>query len=77
MGNSKVVIEVGENDKAVIFIRNLEPYDSVRLLMTMALALFEGRAEVTFNDGPPLTEEEEREIIDSLIEGTSGGQRDN
>lgn len=77
MQNPRVVIEVDESDRAVIYIRNLEPYESVRLLITMALALFEGRAQVTFNEGPPLTEEEEQEIIDSLMEGAPGGQRDN
>lgn len=79
--NGRIVMEVMEDNRAVVFVRNMEPYDSIRVLIATALSLIEGRAEVTFNEGPPLTEEEEQEIIQSLIEGsppqTGGGQRGN
>lgn len=77
----RIVVEVHEDNKAAVFVRNMEPYDSIRVLISTALALLEGRAEVTFNEGSPLTEDEEEEILSSLAEGmaikTGGGQRDN
>jgi hypothetical protein len=79
--NGRIVMEVVEDNRVVVFVRNMEPYDSIRVLVATALSLLEGRADVTFNDGSPLTEEEEQEIIDSLVGGsipsTGGGQRDN
>jgi hypothetical protein len=78
--NGRIVLEVVEDNRVVVFVKNMEPYDSIRVLVTTALSLLEGRAEVTFNDGLPLTEEEEQEIIESLVGGgspnTGGGQRD-
>lgn len=76
----RIVVEVFEENRAAVFVRNMEPYDSIRVLIATALSMLEGKAEVTINDGPPLTEEEEREIIESLVAGgpaQAGGQRDN
>lgn len=77
--NGRVVVEVRDS-KAAVFVRNMEPYDVIRVLISTVLALLEGTAEVTFNEGP-LTEQEEQEIINSLEGGipikTNGGQRDN
>lgn len=76
----RIVIEVFEENRVAVFVKNMEPMDSIRVLIATSLSLLEGSAEVTFNDGPPLTEEEEREIIDSLVAGgpiQAGGQRDN
>lgn len=75
----RIVLETIEEDRIVVFVRNLEPYESVRILISTALSLLEGRADVTFNEGSPLTDEEEREIMNSLVEGSpqTGGQRDN
>lgn len=75
-----IVVEVLEDSRIVVFVKNIEPYDSIRALIATALSLLDGSAEVTFNTGPPLTEDEEREIISSLAQGGStqaGGQRDN
>lgn len=78
--NGRIVVEVRDDNRAGVFVRDLEPYDAIRVLISTSLALLEGRAEVTFNDGDPLTEDEEREIIESLVDGVpinTGGQRDN
>ena len=79
--HGRVVVEVQDDNKAGVFVRGLEPYDAIRVLISTALALLEGRAEVTFNEGSPLTDEEEEEILASLAEGSvlkpGGGQRDN
>ncbi len=74
----RIVVEVREDNRAAVFVRGIEPYDSIRVLISTALTLLEGRAEVTFNEGSPLTDEEEREIIDSMIEEAPlGGNRSN
>lgn len=78
--NGRIAVEVGEDNKVEIYVKNIEPYDSIRLLIATALALLEGKADVRFNDGSPLTEEEEQEILSSLTESESyqnEGQRDN
>jgi hypothetical protein len=79
--NGRIVMEVVEDNRVVVFVKNIEPYDSIRVLVATALSLLEGRADVTFNEGSPLTEDEEREIIESLVGGgtpnAGGGQRDN
>lgn len=80
MSNPRIVIEVGKDNNAVVYVRQIEPYEAIRLLVATALALIEGKAEFTFTDGEPLTNEEEEEIISSLVEGTphqTGGNRDN
>lgn len=75
----RIVVEVHEDNRAAVFVRNMEPYDSIRVLISTALALLEGRAEVTFNEGPSLTEEQEEEILSTLGVPLrpGGGQRDN
>ncbi len=76
----RVELEIMEDNKVVVFVKNIDPYDSIRVLISTALALLEGTAEVTVNGGHPLTEDEEREIMESLVEGVpsvGGGQRDN
>ena len=75
----RVTVEVGEENNIIgVFVRDMEPYDSIVVLIYTALALLEGRAQVTFNDGPPLTDEEEQQIIASMGEGphvVTGGHR--
>lgn len=77
----RIVVEIVEDNRAVVFVKDMEPYDSIRVLIATALSLLEGRADVAFNEGPPLTEDEEREIIESLSQGgpsnSGGSQRDN
>lgn len=77
----RITVDVGEENQTIgVFIRNIEPYDSIVALIYTALALLEGRAQVTFNEGPPLTEEEEQDIMSSIKEGGhggAGGHRDN
>jgi hypothetical protein len=78
--NGRITVEVREDNHAGVFVRNMEPYDAVRVLISTALALLEGRADVTFNEGSPLTDEEEQEIIKSMVEGaplTGGDERGN
>lgn len=79
--HGRIVMEITEENRAVVFVRNMEPYDSIRVLIATALSMLEGRAEVQFNEGPPLTKDEEEEIIESLVKGTppqtGGGQRGN
>lgn len=74
MITSRVTVEVVEGHIGV-FVRNLDPYDAIRLLMTTALSLMDGSASVNFNDGTPLTEDEEEEILASLITESDGGKR--
>lgn len=72
--SGRIILEVKEDTSAVVYIRSIEPYEAVKVLIMTALALLDGTAHVEFNDGPFLTEEE---VEDKLTSGNTGGQRDN
>lgn len=76
----RITVDVGEENNAIaVYVKNMEPYDSIVALIYTALALLEGRAQVAFSENP-LTAEEEQEIMSSPTEGcpvSTGGSRDN
>jgi hypothetical protein len=77
----RITVEVGQENEAIgVYVQNMEPYDSIVALLYTALALLEGRAQVSFGDGSPLTDGEEQDNMSSSTVGSyvgPGGQRDN
>lgn len=73
----RITVDVGEENNAIgVMVQNMEPYDSIVALIYTALALLEGRAQVTFGENP-LTEEEQEEMMPEGCTVGTGGHRDN